>query len=144
MTNGNLLLVDDEIRLLHPLRMLLSSYADNIFEAHDGLEALEILAKEKIHCVLSDIQMPRMTGLSLIKTLREQGNNVPFIFYSGNGNRELMLEASQFSAFDFLNKPDLNGLEEMVQKGLKAGVSPIKFVTQFDYISEYQKLIKEI
>ena len=144
MIKGNLLLVDDEPALLRPLRMLLSPLADKVYEAHDGMEAIEIMAKESIHCILCDIHMPKMTGVEVIKKLREQGNNVPFIFYTGHGNLELMMEAAKFGAFDFLNKPDLDGLEEVIEKGLQAGVTPYKIETVLDHMSDYQKLLKDL
>ncbi len=144
MKKGNLLIVDDEILLLRPLRMLLSPLADNVFEASHGVGALEIISKEIIHCVLCDIQMPKMTGVELIKILREKGNNVPFIFYTGHGNLTLMMEAAKYGAFDFLNKPSLDGLEEVIEKGLIIGITPHKVETILDHLSEYQKMLNDI
>ncbi|MBD66459.1 MAG: hypothetical protein CME62_14705 [Halobacteriovoraceae bacterium] len=120
---GNLLLVDDEPLILKNLKFNLEDYAENIFTAENGLIALDVLAEQNIQCVVCDINMPKMNGVEVIKAIREKGNNVPFIFYTAHGNHELMMEVAQYGAFDFLNKPDLTGLEDSVIKGLKEGVS---------------------
>lgn len=146
MKKGNLLLVDDEALLLKRLKANLEDYADSIFLASDGIEALEVLSKESIHCVICDINMPRMNGVEVIKKLREQANNVPFVFYTGHGNNELMLEAAKYGAFDFLNKPSLDGIEEVVERGLKMGStnSIINADSDAEIMSEYQKLLKSL
>jgi two-component system response regulator YesN len=125
MSKGNLLIVDDEPFILKTLKYSLSDYADNVFTANNGKEALEIIATSNIHCVVCDINMPVMTGIQVIRKLREEKNDVPLIFYTGHGNNELMKEAVRFGVFDFLNKPDLDGIEEVVVKGLKAGLKEL-------------------
>lgn len=144
MSRGNLLIVDDEPLLLKRLKLNLEEFADEVFVANNGLEALEILAKQKVHCVICDINMPKMNGVEVIKHIRSDKNDVPFIFYTGHGNRELMLEAAKYGAFDFLNKPDLDGLEEVVSRGLSQGFSKPDEKDTAATLSEYQKLLLEV
>lgn len=142
---GNLLIVDDEPALVKNLKSNLEDCADDIFTASNGREALEILELNDIHCIICDINMPVMNGVELIKKLRSQDNQVPFIFFTGHGNRELMFEAGKYGAFDFLNKPNFEGLEEIVSKGVELGVT--KNAPEFDeaeIISEYQKILQEM
>lgn len=145
MPQGNLLIVDDEPLLLQTLEATLEDCAGRIFVAGDGQAALDLLDLETIHCILCDINMPRMNGVEVLKALRKQGNNVPFIFFTAHGNRDLMLEAAKYGAFDFLDKPFLAGLDQVVERGLKvgtnAGPSP---VDADELMSEYQKIIKEL
>lgn len=144
MLKGNVLIVDDEPFILKLLCMNLEDYADKIFTASDGLVALDILKKENVHCVVCDVNMPRMTGLELIKKIRTDNNLVPFIFYTGHGNRELMLEVAQYGAFDFFKKPDFDGLEESLARGLKKGFHGVSAADdEVAFISEYQKTINE-
>lgn len=147
MKNGNLLIVDDEPLILKNLKFTLEDYASEIYTAGNGLEALEVLKVETIHCVICDINMPKMNGVELIKRLRADGNEVPMIFYTGHGNRELMLEVVKYGAFDFLDKPNMEGLEDVISRGLKAGFNR-KDVDQADsgeaYVSEFQLLMEEI
>lgn len=122
MSKGNLLLIDDETMLLKHLRANLEDLADEVFTAENGVSALEIIAKQKIHCIVCDINMPKMNGIEVIRHVREQELQTPFIFYTGHGSNDLMNEASKYGAFDFLNKPNMTGLEEVVTRGLKNGL----------------------
>lgn len=143
MTKGNLLIVDDEPLIQKNLKITLEDYASEIYTASNGLEALELIKKHTIHCVICDINMPKMSGVEVIKVLRQENNDVPVIFYTGHGNVELMKEAARYGAFDFLDKPNLDGLEEVVKRGLEKGFQRENVsVDQFE--SEYSKLLKLI
>lgn len=145
MSVGNLLIVDDEVLLLDRLQFLLEDLAQEVFIAEDGFKALDIMSKNVIHCVLCDINMPKMTGIDVIKHIREMNDNVPFIFYTGHGNHELMLEAAKYGAFDFLSKPSFDGLEEVVARGLKKGTGTQEInPKEADFMSEYQMLLDDL
>lgn len=143
---GNLLIVDDEEHIVDGIQYLVSEYADKIFTAFNGLEALEVLKKEEVHCIICDINMPKMNGLEVIKKVRENQNDVPFIFYTAHGNQELMIEVVKYGAFDFLSKPNLDGLIDVVKRGLNEGIKKVedRQVDENAYISEYQKLLQEM
>lgn len=144
MSKGNLLIVDDEPLTLKNLKLHLENHADTIFTASNGLEALQILETQSVHCVICDINMPKMNGVDVIRNLRAKNNPIPFIFYSGHGNHELMLEAAKHGAFDFLNKPDLEGLEEVIYRGLKEGFEHTHNKDEFSFMSEYSKLLANL
>lgn len=145
MTKGNLLIVDDETYITKSMKTLLKSYADMIYTADNGVNALKILEVEDIHCVICDIRMPVMNGLELIKNIRKLENDVPFIFYTAHGNHDLMKEVIKYGAFDFIDKPDMEGIEETVKRGLRQGLLDIKEnkseEDHLEFINEYQKLI---
>lgn len=142
---GNLLIVDDEELLLEQLQFILSEHADKVFTALNGIQALEILAAEKIHCVVCDINMPKMNGVEVLKKIRELNNDVPFIFFTGHGNKELMMEAAKYGAYDFLNKPNFEGLDEVVKGGLKRGLrGPLPFEDSLGFLSEYKQMLDEM
>ena len=115
----NLLLVDDEIDLSLNMKELLEDEASQIFIAQNGLEGLEILAKENIHCVVSDIRMPVMDGLSMLAKAKEGGHQVPFIFYTGHGSHELRKTACELGAFDLFTKPNFGKLELAIKSIMK-------------------------
>ncbi|HXH75346.1 MAG TPA: response regulator [Bacteriovoracaceae bacterium] len=145
MAKGNLLIVDDEVLLLNILTRNLEDCADKIYTAVDGIDALAILEKEQVHCVICDINMPRMNGLALIKKIRADNNQIPFIFFTGHGNGELMLEVSKYGAYDFFNKPDYEGLEEAILRGLSDGFKePLKRGSQEEFLSEYHKMLNTL
>lgn len=145
MQKGNLLIVDDEVILVKGIKANLEDQADRIFTAFDGIEALKVIDAETIHCVICDINMPRMNGIDFLKALREKNNKVPFIFFTAHGNHELMKEAAKFGAFDFLDKPYFNGIEDVVARGLNLGLnkeSPPG--TEEEVMDEYQKMLLDL
>lgn len=142
-SKGNLLLIDDEELILKKTKIILEDYADNIFTAISGKDGIEIVKNETIHCIICDINMPEMNGIDVIKKIREGNIDVPFVFYTGHGSHKLMREAIKYGAFDFLDKPGLDGLEEVVQRGLKQGIqeSNTDDNPESSFESEYKKLI---
>ena len=141
---GNLLIIDDEKLIVERVSMLLEDLADEVFTAYDGVEGFEVFQENNIDCIICDIKMPRLNGVELIKKIREVNKEVPFIFYTGHGSKELMMEVVKYGAFDFLDKPNLDHLEEVVERGLKLGVKGTSDLKDSsDFISEYQDMMKE-
>lgn len=143
--DSKILIVDDEEHIINVLKLILKSYFKNILTAQNGAEALNIINKEKnISCVLSDINMPIMDGISLIKNVRKTKNDVPFIFFTAYGNEQLMLEAIKYGAFDFVDKPYFDNLEKIVKKAVESNFSKEdKEQQKDDFITNYQKLLNE-
>ena len=145
MRKGNLLIVDDEILIVERLKIILADLADEVFTAFDGEEAIEVIKAQKIDCVICDINMPKMNGMEVIKNLRTFDKKLPFIFYTSHGHHDLMLEASRSDAFDFLNKPHITGLEEVIERGLRQGVTgEIAPPKEGAFESAYRKFLKTI
>ncbi len=145
MIKGNLLIVDDEPLLIQSLQYTLKKSADSVLTACNGEEALSVLLSHEIHCILCDINMPIMNGVELIRRIRADKIETPFIFYTGHGSHELMLEAVKYGAFEFLNKPQMEGLVEVVERGLKKGLGLLDdSVDSKDFMTEYKKLLSQI
>lgn len=140
---GNLLIIDDEVMLLEKTALILEDIADKVFIAESGKKGLELFTNEEVHCVICDINMPEMNGVEVLENIRSNNHQVPFIFYSGHGSRELMKAAIKLGAFDFIDKPNLDGLEEIAASGLKIGIYPESQREQSEFISEYQKLLNK-
>lgn len=120
---GNLLLVDDEIELSLTMKELLEDEASEIYIATNGQEALVILERENIDCVVSDIKMPIMDGLVFIKLARERGFDQPIIFFTGHGNEKLRDEMKAMGATDLLMKPNFIMLELAIRKHMASLLS---------------------
>ncbi len=128
-----LLVVEDEIELQKIIQEILEPEIPGIICAKDGQEALDLLSKNSSICaILSDINMPRMTGLELLKNLRSRFNPIPFVVLTAYGNPQSMREAIQLNATDFLDKPF--STEELVSVVKRA----------VEYGKEIQKIEKEI
>ena len=84
------MIVDYELGVREFLKQTLSSF--QVLEASNGLEALEIVQKKQPDLIITDIQMPKMDGISLLKELRESGCNAPILALSGYMSEEEMGE----------------------------------------------------
>ena len=100
------LIVDDDADLGTFMRLKLSMEAPHfsIAFAESGQECLDYLKTHETDCILSDYQMPEMNGMELLLALREAGNDVPFIFVTGQGNEEVAREAFKNGAYDYFTK----------------------------------------
>ena len=123
LRKGNLLIVDDNLALLEVLKDELSPLADQVFLAHDGYEAIRRLSNDSIHCIVCDYDMPRMNGMEVLRIVRSRGQQLPFIFYTGQDSYPLIVEAARYKAFALLHKPDQERLAQIVSQGLNLGLS---------------------
>jgi putative nucleotidyltransferase with HDIG domain len=102
----NILVVDDEKMIYESLAMILSSDGHVIDTAVDGLDALTQLAKKRYDLVITDIRMPRMDGMELLKTIQHQwGAQTPVILISAFANEETVSKALDNGARDLIVKP---------------------------------------
>jgi adenylate cyclase len=120
-----ILFVDDEpdleALLLQKFRRPLREGLINFMFARDGIEALESLAQNpQVDLVVSDINMPRMDGLSLLQKLQEAEDKKSTIIVSAYGDMSNIRTAMNRGAFDFLTKPiDFADLETTIQKTVR-------------------------
>lgn len=118
----SLLIVEDEPVLRSLLVEILENPEIKVIEAENGQVAFEIMKSQKFDAVLSDIKMPLMEGLDLLKAIRIEKILVPFILLTGHGDREQTLQALKLGAFDFIDKPfEQDHLKEVVQNALEIG-----------------------
>jgi two-component system chemotaxis response regulator CheY len=121
MKNGKKILVVDDSSLMRGFAKgsLERLKLNNITEAGDGVEALEELKKAKYDLILSDLNMPNMDGLELLKAVRSDRNlkDIPFIIMTLDGKRETLLEGVKAGLNDYLIKPvTSNALGEKLKK----------------------------
>ncbi len=117
-----ILIVDDDADMLDMLRLVLKKgCGSDIVTSQSGREALEILKGGRVpDVVLSDIKMPDMDGLALLKKIREQDNSISIVLMTGYGTIEMAVEALKNGAYDFLQKPFENDeLIRSMHKGLE-------------------------
>lgn len=106
----NVLLVDDSSTMRKIIGRSLRQAGidfDNIFEAGDGLEALEVLESENVDLVLSDINMPNMDGISFLreKSTRDAIKDIPVLMISTETGEDIIGEAKSLGAVGALKKP---------------------------------------
>lgn len=100
----NILICDDEKDIVSALRIYLQGEGYGLYEAYNGSDALKILRSVKIHCVLMDIMMPKVDGISALSELREF-TNVPVIFLTAKSEDVDKILGLNLGADDYITKP---------------------------------------
>lgn len=103
--DARILVVDDEPELCRALSKLLGRNGYSVMSAGNGEEALLLLREHKIHLVLSDLQMPKMGGLELLKVAQVVSPDTEFVIITGHGTIETAVDAMKIGACDFIEKP---------------------------------------
>ncbi len=106
----NILVVDDSTAIRKILIRVLRQTAlaiGEIFEARDGVEALEIVRNHPLNLVLSDINMPNLDGLGLLAELKnsEQWKNLPVVMITTEGSEEKVSQAIRLGSAAYIRKP---------------------------------------
>jgi EAL domain-containing protein (putative c-di-GMP-specific phosphodiesterase class I)/ActR/RegA family two-component response regulator len=104
LVRPKILLVDDDPSLLDFYAATLGSEYE-IGRAQDGKEALALLASTTFDMVISDLQMPGMDGLQLLRAVRDKDLDLPVMLITGSASLESALEALEYGAFRYLTKP---------------------------------------
>lgn len=98
------LVCDDEKDIAQALKIYLSAEGYNVLLAHNGEEALRLLAENEVHLVLMDIMMPQMDGITAVVRLRES-SNVPVIFLTAKSEDTDKVLGLGLGADDYITKP---------------------------------------
>ena len=120
MAQYNILIVDDEEAQREALAGYLVKKKHTIFTAPSGKHAIEIVSKETIDLILTDLRMPEMDGLSLLYKTRDINPDIDVIVMTAFGSIESATEAMKQGAFDFITKPvDLEQLDITIAKSFE-------------------------
>src|SRR5579864_8811328 len=117
-----LLVVDDEKNVLYALEKGLRADGLRTVTAQTGKAGIDAAVREKPDAVLLDVRLPDLSGLDVLKELRQTDPKLPVIVMTTHGTAETAIEAMQRGAFDYLLKPwDLEELTALVNKALECG-----------------------
>ncbi|MFC2149086.1 response regulator [Candidatus Auribacterota bacterium] len=101
----NILVVDDNIEQVNILEKIFKREGYPVKIASNGYDALEVVQSESIDIVITDMSMPGMNGLKLLKLIKEQKPQVQVIIITAFGEWGAYAEALKEGAYEFLNKP---------------------------------------
>jgi two-component system response regulator PilR (NtrC family) len=104
-TKPKILVVDDEESIREFLDIMLRKEGYEVTVAEDGAVAKDLLTKKSFHLVISDLQMPNMTGIELLKHVQESYPEVVFMMITAFGTAESAVEAMKMGAYDYITKP---------------------------------------
>jgi len=102
---NKILLVDDEKDVRDMLHLSLSAMGYDVLDAENGIEALRIFRDAHPQIVLTDIKMPSMDGIELLKELKHEDPNAEVIMITGHGDMDLAIKSLKYEATDFVVKP---------------------------------------
>ncbi|MCK9274591.1 MAG: sigma-54 dependent transcriptional regulator [Syntrophales bacterium] len=117
---AKLLIVDDEKNMRLVLGAMLKKEGYEVFSAGNGIEALNVLEKNSIDSVVTDLKMPHLDGLGLLEKIGEEYPLIPVIIITAHGTIANAVEAVKQGAFDYITKPfDQEDIKNIVSKAVK-------------------------
>ncbi|MEJ2039039.1 MAG: hybrid sensor histidine kinase/response regulator [Desulfosarcinaceae bacterium] len=137
----DILLVDDEEGIRKVLGISLADRGYRVHAAAGGGQALELFKAVRPRIVLSDIKMPGMDGLDLLKALKRIDPDTEIIMITGHGDIDLAIKSLKFEAIDFITKPID---EDILDVALKRAVERIDLRTRLKaYTENLEQLVEE-
>ncbi|WP_320172192.1 response regulator [Maridesulfovibrio sp.] len=141
MSDRKLMLVDDEEGLRRFLGLTLMDFGYTVKTAENGEAALKLLKTFQPDIILTDIKMPRMDGIDLLKAVKSDYPHVEVIMLTGHGDMDLAIESLKFEAADFITKP-VN--DEVLEISLERVMEKIQLKQQVrEYTENLERLVEE-
>ena len=114
------LVVDDEFNILDLIRRALTAAGYATITAESALDGLLALQDNPVSLLITDVKMPGMDGLDLMRQVREISPDLPIAVISGYGTEEMAAAALEHGAFYFINKPfNVESIQEVARKGMR-------------------------
>jgi EAL domain-containing protein (putative c-di-GMP-specific phosphodiesterase class I) len=117
---GRILLVDDEESLVRVLARVLTNAGYDVDSAVNGEKAVELLAAKTFDAIVSDLDMPRMSGMQLLQVVRRGDLDVPVILMTGAPQLQTAMDAVSLGALSYLTKPvDNDQLKKVIDRAVR-------------------------
>ena len=141
MMNKTVLLVDDEKDICDVLNISLADLGYTVFTAQSGVQALQILREVNPPVVLTDIRMPFMDGIELLRVIKNENPDTEVIMLTGHGDMDLAIKSLKLQATDFITKPIK---DEVLEIALKRAHERISMKRQLKaYTENLEELVRE-
>ena len=120
----HILYVEDDMKIQTSFGNVLKKLFNSVTIASNGQEGLKIFMDEnRFDFIISDIDMPEMSGLDMLEEIRKTGSNIPCILTTAHGEFDYFMRANEIGVFRYMQKPlDINELLEAIhdnQNGLE-------------------------
>lgn len=130
---STILLVDDKSSMRKVLHQTLEGDSHQILEAEDGEKALEMIKNKHVDVIITDIKMPRVDGMTLLRMIKEIDSEIVVIIMTAYGTIETAVEAMKLGAYDYITKPFST---EQVKLTVDKAVERQKLVYENRYLRE--------
>ena len=136
-----ILLVDDESGIRKVLGITLEDLGYEVLTAEDGRQALELFRKIKPAIVLTDIKMPVMDGVALLRRIKAEEPETEVVMISGHGDLDLAIESLKLEATDFITKPINDAALEIALKRAREKIDMRRQLKA--YTENLERLVEE-
>ena len=144
MKGVSILVVDDEPSLRDVVCEFLRTLDFDLFDAVDGQVALEVLGREQVDIVISDIMMPKLDGFALLKEIRTRHPDVSVLMMTGFGSIESAVQAMTSGAVDYVTKPiNFRMLQEKLDRIIRQQ-RLIRDLAEFTRRTEESEIVTEL
>lgn len=139
MTGERILVVDDSVEMREfIIQQVLRPSGYSHMEAKDGLDAMQVISVTPPDLVITDLQMPRLDGLGLLRRMKEQGINIPVVLTTFYGSEEIAIEVFRLGVRDYVIKPFT---EEELYYAIERGLAEVRLRRQRDVLRNVGKLV---
>jgi len=114
---GSILVIDDDESILRLLSKFLKYEGHNVVAEINGNTALEIFKAQKFDAVITDMYMPELDGLDIIRNIKDINQSIPIIVLTAAGSITNVVQSLKLGAFNYMTKPvNINEVREIIQK----------------------------
>jgi DNA-binding response OmpR family regulator len=140
-----ILVIDDEKPTLSMFKLFLNAYGYEVYIAEDGVKGLALFDEISPEIVFTDIKMPGIDGLEVLRRIRKTGKPSEVIIITGHGDMEKAVEALDLNASDFINKPvERLALNSALARAEKRRKMPLNQCFEFSESRDKHRLVISI
>ncbi|MEJ2166009.1 MAG: hybrid sensor histidine kinase/response regulator [Desulfobacterales bacterium] len=141
MSDNTILLVDDEAGIRKVLAISLQDSGYEVHTAANGADALRLFKKIEPPIVLTDIKMPDMDGIELLRKIKKVSPDTEVIMFTGHGDMDLAIKSLKYEATDFVTKPIHDEVLEIALKRARERISMRRQIQA--YTENLERLVQE-
>jgi signal transduction histidine kinase len=137
----SILIVDDEEGIRKVLAILLTDMGYHVMTAENGRQALDIFKKDCPSIVLTDIKMPEMDGIELLRRIKAHNPDTEVIMITGHGDIDLAIKSVKYDATDFVTKPIHDDILEIALRRARERIATRRRLNE--YTHNLERLVRE-
>lgn len=117
---NNILVIDDDLAMLELMKFQLDDEGFDVLTAENGSKAINLIEESDFDIVLTDLQLPDVSGIDMVKRCKEMSPETEIIMITGFGSMEKAIEATKAGAFYYVEKPvEFEDLKILIEKALE-------------------------